>query len=90
MSSEICRALAGILARGYDEHIRAHGPDGSAALRTPDGSGYEIGETMIGGAVIFIDRGGERFAVNVIALAEMNKKAPLLMLPFQSRPEGQL
>ncbi len=69
--------LAGILARGYDVHVQAHGPAGSAAVRTPDGVAYQVAETMAGGAISFIDRGGERFAVNVIPLARQDKNGPL-------------
>lgn len=70
---ETCRDLAGILARSYDRHIHDHGPDGSAALRTPDDSRYEVIDGSVTtkkplGAVSFVDRGGERFAVNVVPL----------------------
>lgn len=69
--------LAGILARGYDLHIKAHGPDGSYAVRTEDGSRYEVAQTMAGGAISFVERGGERFAVNVIPLAGQDGNGPL-------------
>ena len=59
--------LAGILARGYDLHIQARGPDGSYAVRTEDGDRYEVEQTSAG-ATSFIERDGERFAVNVIPL----------------------
>lgn len=36
------RAIAGILARGFDEHMEVHGPDGSYAVR--DGRLYEVTE----------------------------------------------
>lgn len=75
---QTCRDLAGILGRGYDLHVQAHGPDGSAAVRTPDGDSYEVAQTMAGGAISFIERGGERFAVNVIALGAQDRNGPLL------------
>lgn len=70
---ETCRDIAGILARGYDMHVHDHGPSGSAALRTPDGSRYEVIDGSITtkkslGAVSFVDRDGERFAINVVPL----------------------
>lgn len=37
-----------------------------------------VGETMIGGAVGFVRRGGELFAINVIPLKEWDRKGPLL------------
>lgn len=78
--------LAGILARGYDYHVQAHGPDGSHAVRTGDGSRYEVAETMAGGAISFIEHQGERFAVNVIPLARQDETGPLFT--YQPRPEG--
>lgn len=71
------RDLAGILARSYDLHVRDHGPDGSAAVRDEDGTRYLVAETMAGGAISFVERGGERFAVNVIPLAGQDERGPL-------------
>lgn len=59
---------AGILARGYDEHVRAHGPDGNFAVRTDDGSKYDTAPVLSGGAVSFIVIDGEVYAVNVVPL----------------------
>jgi hypothetical protein len=74
--------LAGILARGYDLHVAAHGPDGSFAVRTPDGSRYQVAEDGAHGAISFIERGGERFAVNVIPLDRQNESgAPFAYVP---------
>lgn len=69
--------LAGILARGYDQHVEAHGPDGSYAKRTENGSRYEVVQTMNGGAISFVQRDGEMFAVNVIPLATQDENGPL-------------
>jgi hypothetical protein len=62
--------LAGILARGYDQHIAAHGPDGSYAVRTEDGGRYEVTETAAG-ATSYVERDGERFAVAVTPLTRV-------------------
>ena len=53
--------LAGILARGYDLHVQAHGPDGSYAVRTEDGRSY-----LNDGATSYVERDGGRFAVTVV------------------------
>ncbi len=74
---QTCRDLAGILARGYDLHAEAHGPHGAHAVRTPDGSRYEVEQTRIGGGVSFVERGDERFAVHVIPLADQDKAGPM-------------
>jgi hypothetical protein len=77
--------IAGILARGYDLHIRDHGPDGSHAIRTEAGDRYEVVQTA-DGAVSFIERGGERFAVNVIPLADQDEKGPLFTYAEGGQP----
>ena len=74
---QAARDVAGILARGFDVHVEAHGPDGSHAIRTENGERYEVAETMIGGAVSFVEYRGERFAVNVTPLAEQDVKGPI-------------
>jgi hypothetical protein len=61
--------IAGILARGYDLHIEAHGPDGSRAVRTEDGHSYEVTQTA-DGATSYVERDGVRFAVTVTPLAD--------------------
>ena len=78
--------LAGILARGYDLHVQAHGPDGSRAVRTEGGNRYQVVQTMAGGAISFIERDGEQFAVNVIPLAGQNKAGPLFTYAEKTFP----
>jgi hypothetical protein len=80
--------LAGILARGYDWHVHAHGPDGSYAVRTADGRRYEITQTAAGGAAGFIERGGERFTVTVAPLAGQ-AASPAALASWLLSPEGQ-
>lgn len=84
--AETCRDIAGICARGYDMHVQDHGPDGTAAVRTEDGSRYEVAETMIGGAMAFIDRGGERFGGQRDPTRRRGRERPRLGL----RTEGGL
>ena len=81
--------VAGILARGYDLHVRDHGPDGSCAVRTGPGDRYEVARTMTGGAISFIERGGERFAVIVVPLAHQDRNGPLFALPAISDGEQE-
>jgi len=64
--------LAGILARGYDLHVQAHGPDGSFAVRTEDGSRYEVTESGTG-ATSYVERDGCRFAVTVVPLTPVTE-----------------
>jgi hypothetical protein len=59
--------LAGILARGFDLHVQAHGPDGSHALRTASDDRYDVRPTATG-ATSFVEYDGQRFAVNVTLL----------------------
>jgi hypothetical protein len=81
---QAAEALAGILARGYDLHIRAHGLDGDRAVRDQEGGRYLVARTMAGGAVSFVERGGERFAVVVTPMAGQDRNGPLFS--YQDRP----
>lgn len=81
---EAAADLAGILARGFDLHIDAHGPDGSHAIRNPGEDRYEVAETMAGGAISFVHYQGENFAVNVIPLAGQDARGPLFS--YDPRP----
>ncbi len=56
--------LAGILARGYDLHVEAHGPDSSHAIRNSSSGQYHI-DPRLGGSVSYIVRDGEIFEVVV-------------------------
>jgi hypothetical protein len=61
---DTAKSIAGIVARGYDMHVEAHGPDGSHAIRNSDGGSYLI-NNRIDGACSYLVRNGEIFEVTV-------------------------
>ena len=61
---DVAKDIAGIVARGYDMHVEAHGPNDSNAVRNSDGKSYVV-NTSISGAVSYIVRDGEIFIIAV-------------------------
>ena len=62
------QAIAGLMARGYNRHIREYGPDGSYAS--------EVIESGDGHGVV-VERGGSQFAVRVEMLPARTASAPM-------------
>lgn len=56
--------IAGIVARGYDMHVDAHGPDDSHAIRDSTGSKYHV-DQRADCSVSYIVRDGEIFEIAV-------------------------
>jgi hypothetical protein len=62
MTDDNRRDVAGILARGFDDHVETHGPDGSYAVR--DGRLYEVTERD-GASVARVFYEGRYYSVTV-------------------------
>lgn len=68
MSNPETETVARLLARGYNRHIKEHGPDGSYA--------GDATETA-GGHGLIVSRGGAEFAVRVERAQAMAEPGPL-------------
>lgn len=61
------KAVARICANGFRRHAAEHGPDGNIVAEDQCGSPL-VTETMIGGAMSFVRRNGDWFAVCVVPM----------------------
>lgn len=62
------QTIAALMARGYNRHIKEHGPDGSYA-----GEVIESGD----GHGVVVERSGSQFAVRVELLPALTNDAPM-------------